>query len=226
MEKKKRAMDIWYDIENAEIMGKPKPSREEIKKLLWEIDHPLMKLDTEGYRLYYNTKEWNCHFCEKKIKAGEGYWGHKLMQWSQGVKLCHECFLKLLVLIEENRQLSDLFENYGFWIEEFVKSRERKSSKRKQLKINIGDKIRVKDGVTDPDYPDRSIGGWTGKVSDIERHLNEEVILIEWDDITLRKFITLDFIEQCEENKLEYRQMYLYPEDVEVTKKSEDNKTE
>lgn len=126
---KKRARDIWYRIEIEEMMGKPKPSSEEIKNLLWKIDHPLMKLDTEGYRIYYNTKEWNCHFCERKIKVGEGYWGHKVIQWSQGVKLCHECFLKLLVLIEENRQLSDLFENYDFWIKEFEKSRKRTASK-------------------------------------------------------------------------------------------------
>lgn len=225
MEKKKHAIDIWYEIEHAEIIEKRKPSSEEIKRLLWEIDNPLMNLN-EGYHLYYNTKEWNCHFCEKKIKIDEGYWGCKLMQWSQGVKLCHKCFLKLLVLIDENRQLSDLFKNYGFWIKEFEKSRERKASKRKHLKINIGDKIRVKDGVMDPDYPNRSIRGWTGKVINIEHHVGKEVALIEWDDVTVREFITRDFIEQCEKNELEYRQMYLYPEDVEVIKKTKDNKNE
>ncbi|RLI88371.1 MAG: hypothetical protein DRO98_03275 [Archaeoglobales archaeon] len=36
---------------------------------------------------------------------GEGYWAHREMQWSQGPKMCHECFLKLLVLVESNSSL-------------------------------------------------------------------------------------------------------------------------
>ncbi len=77
---------------------------DEIKELIDKIDSPLEHLYPWGYRLYHNDKNWNCHFCGKKIEREEGYWGHKEMNlnWSKGAKLCHKCYLKFLLMMEDN----------------------------------------------------------------------------------------------------------------------------
>ena len=106
--RKKSTLEIRYD------RGE-KLSNGEIEQLIREIcnpltPHPLWRLYHGGYRRYNNDKDWKCHFCEKKIKAKSGYWGLKEMQWSVGSKLCHECFLKFLTMMEENEYLMLLFE--------------------------------------------------------------------------------------------------------------------
>lgn len=37
-------------------------------------------------------------------------------------------------------------------------------------KFKVGDKVRVKHGVTDTDYPDMPLGGWAGTISEIHDH--------------------------------------------------------
>jgi hypothetical protein len=78
------------------------------------LKHPLIGLTYAGYRYYRNTKNWACHFCEREIKKGEGYWAHKQMEWSQGPKMCHECFLKFLSMIEYNSELFNLIQNFKY----------------------------------------------------------------------------------------------------------------
>ena len=36
-------------------------------------------------------------------------------------------------------------------------------------RFKVGDKVRVKHGVIDPDFPDIPLGGWTGTVTEIIR---------------------------------------------------------
>ena len=96
----KIAEEMFQDEEIKEKVGERKLSEKDLRELMeileYEIENHLMNLYYGGYRLYDNTKAWACHFCEKEIKNGEGYWAHKQMKWSQGPKLCHECFLKFL----------------------------------------------------------------------------------------------------------------------------------
>ena len=33
-------------------------------------------------------------------------------------------------------------------------------------RLNVGDKVRVSTGVSDPDYDDLTIGGWAGTIAD------------------------------------------------------------
>ncbi|RLI79799.1 hypothetical protein DRP05_02880 [Archaeoglobales archaeon] len=58
-----------------------------------------------GFRNYHNTEDWKCEFCRREIKAREGYWGYIEMKCSEGPKLCHECFLRFVSLIECNPYL-------------------------------------------------------------------------------------------------------------------------
>ena len=109
---------IWVELENLKIMH-GKLDDDEIRELGYllrdwviNIKHPLAELLRAGYRYYSNTKQWDCHFCGRKIKVGERYWAHKMMEWSQGPKLCHECFLKLLAMIDYNSRLYELLEAF------------------------------------------------------------------------------------------------------------------
>lgn len=85
---------------------------DEIKELIDEIDSPLERLYPGGYRLYHNDKNWNCHFCGIKIDVHRGYWGGKemIMNWSKGAKMCHKCYLKFLLMMEDNEYIILLLE--------------------------------------------------------------------------------------------------------------------
>ena len=101
---KKSALEIRYD------KGE-KLTNDEIEELIDKIynplthPHPLMHLYPGGYRLFHNDKNWNCYFCDEEINAHRGYWGLKTMQWSNGPKLCHKCFLNFLRMMEYNEYL-------------------------------------------------------------------------------------------------------------------------
>lgn len=117
--KYKNAYEVWWDYvvkrEKKRLFSelKEKEFYELSEEAVWElrelrnilehkIENPLVNLYYGGYRSYDNTKDWICHFCGKKIETDEGYWAHKQMKWSEGPKLCHECFLKFLVMMEYN----------------------------------------------------------------------------------------------------------------------------
>ena len=73
-------------------------------------DHPLVAIH-DGYRVYYNNKDWNCDLCGNIIKYKQGYWKlKKTLPFDGGTKLCHMCFLKYLILVEENPILRILLE--------------------------------------------------------------------------------------------------------------------
>lgn len=84
--------------------------------------------------------------------------------------------------------------------------------------LNIGDSVRVKPDVLDPDTEAFSLEGWQGRILDIRPQKDATTIIdIEWDSITLRE-MPESSIENCEEEGLDWTQMGLYPDDVEVTK--------
>ena len=72
-----------------------------------------------------------------------------------------------------------------------------------------GDIVKVKQGVIDPDFGD-DIGGWQGKVSEVDG----DVVGIDWDRITLFKCPD-KYIQRCEEDGLDWEQIYLSIGDVE-----------
>lgn len=36
------------------------------------------------------------------------------------------------------------------------------------LRFNVGDKVRVCSGISDPDYDDLTIGGWVGTIAEVQ----------------------------------------------------------
>jgi hypothetical protein len=53
-------------------------------------------------------------------------------------------------------------------------------------RFEVGDRVRVKHGVRDPDFPDIPLGGWAGAVKEVERAKGELAYLLACDRATLR----------------------------------------
>ncbi len=88
--------------------------------------------------------------------------------------------------------------------------------------FEIGDSVKVKHGVMCPDYEKMSIEGWQGRVIEIDQADGKELIGIRWDSITLQN-MSAAYIDDSEEEGLDYSVLYLWPEELEPAK-SRDSK--
>lgn len=79
------------------------------------------------------------------------------------------------------------------------------------MKFQIGDAVKVKSGTKAPDF-EIDIGNWQGWISEID----DEMICITWDSITLSNFPD-KYISQCEEEGLDWEEIYLSVHDIEKT---------
>lgn len=81
---------------------------DKIGELIYETNNPLLHINW-GYRQYRNMKKnWRCEFCDRAIIRE--YWGQKFGDTSPN-KLCYKCFLKFLLVIEDNLFIMKLFEH-------------------------------------------------------------------------------------------------------------------
>jgi len=82
------------------------------------------------------------------------------------------------------------------------------------MKVNKGDSVKVKTGVTDPDY-EIDLSGWQGRVTHID---TDEIKFIEiaWDSITLNQ-MPKEFIELSIEEGFDYYLMWLNEDKVDLT---------
>jgi hypothetical protein len=65
-----------------------------------------------------------------------------------------------------------------------------------------GTKIRVRDGISIPEFPDVACGGWTGMVIDVSGKENPQYV-VEWDGDALQK-MPKAYIDECEQKNLLY----------------------
>lgn len=80
------------------------------------------------------------------------------------------------------------------------------------LDFEVGDSVRVKEGVTDPDSA-LDIGGWQGRISEIgEGPDAEPFVVVAWDSHTLRDMPEW-YLEQSETEGLDWKLFVLRPED-------------
>jgi len=80
------------------------------------------------------------------------------------------------------------------------------------LPFEIGDAVRVKEGVSHTDFPSRDIGGWQGRIVEV---LDGEptTLVVEWDSATLQEMPDAS-IDAAEEEGLEWERYALSPDDV------------
>ncbi len=83
--------------------------------------------------------------------------------------------------------------------------------------MKIGDSVKVKQGIFDPDLNQFNMSGWQGRIKDIATNNETNLIEIAWDSITLKQ-LPKEFIENSIEDGSAYYIMFLGKEDVELTK--------
>jgi hypothetical protein len=64
--------------------------------------------------------------------------------------------------------------------------RSRSQSTAARRRLTLGDIVRVKDGVMDPDYDGYCLGGWSGAIIAFETWEQTPMALIAWDASTQR----------------------------------------
>jgi len=79
-------------------------------------------------------------------------------------------------------------------------------------KLRLEDSVIVKPNIKDPDL-NIDIGGWQGRISEVNE--KDNLICIGWDSITLKQMPS-ETIDQCEEEGLDWKEMRLHAEDVEL----------
>jgi len=84
------------------------------------------------------------------------------------------------------------------------------------MNLKIGDSVKVKHGILEPDNEEFEIGGWQGRIIKIDRETNAENILItiEWDSQTLKQIPT-EYIIESEVEGLSWQTMVLFESDIE-----------
>lgn len=90
---------------------------------------------------------------------------------------------------------------------------------KKENIFKVGDVVRVRKGVMDPDFEDRCIEDWQGVI-----YLTQEdpdLVGIEWDSFTLDQMPD-SIIKQSQEENLDYTRILLKPDDV-ITAESRDS---
>ena len=87
------------------------------------------------------------------------------------------------------------------------------------MSLKIGNSVKVKQGIKEPDSEDLEIGGWQGRVTGIRKKcddLGNTMITIEWDSLTLKQ-LPDSFISQSENDGCDWKTMNLYESDVDKT---------
>jgi hypothetical protein len=92
-------------------------------------------------------------------------------------------------------------------------SRAQRSAARRRL--TLGDTVRVKDAVMDPDYAGYSIGGWSGEIIAFDTAAEVPLALIEWDEATQRERMDKQLRRRAARQGLSADQMWLALTDLE-----------
>ena len=107
--------------------------------------------------------------------------------------------------------------------------RSRSQSTAARRRLTLGDIVRVKDGVMDPDYDGYCIGGWSGTIIAFETWEQMPMALIEWDASTQRDRLDPEVRRRAASQGLSVAQMWLQLsefEPVEGVKGSPHNKVQ
>jgi hypothetical protein len=79
------------------------------------------------------------------------------------------------------------------------------------VKFKVGDKVRVKHGLMDADYPDMPMSGWAGTVIDID---GTDAFTVRWSEETMESFHPV-FMKRCEIDGLVPEEYVLTGDDLE-----------
>ena len=74
-------------------------------------------------------------------------------------------------------------------------------------KFTTGTQVRVKAGTLDPDFPDIPLGGWAGKIQEVNQQSKQPTCLIAWNKHTLDHMHPI-YRKRCERDGLELESMW------------------
>ncbi len=80
----------------------------------------------------------------------------------------------------------------------------------KKIGFQVGEAVVVKPGIKEEDTG-LDMSGWQGRISEVDEE--NEIIVVDWDSITLRQ-MPASYIELCEEEGFGWTQYYLVPGDI------------
>ena len=80
--------------------------------------------------------------------------------------------------------------------------------------FKVGEVVKVKDGVKDPDWEDFDISGWQGKILDISETSKGRSIHIKWDNTTVNR-MSDEVLERSMIEGLRHNEMELFENEVE-----------
>src|ERR687885_2872356 len=89
--------------------------------------------------------------------------------------------------------------------------RSRSQSTAARRGLTLGDSVRVKDGVMDPDYDGYCIGGWSGAIIALDTREQMPMALIAWDATTQRDRIDPEVRRRAASQGLSAAQIWLHP---------------
>ncbi len=92
---------------------------------------------------------------------------------------------------------------------------DRTENKSGSPRFQVGNKVRVKSGVSDPDFPDMPLGGWSGTVTEIIEHEGQINCVFKLDNRTLTSIHPI-YRRRCERDGLDFETMGLGEEDLEL----------
>jgi hypothetical protein len=81
-------------------------------------------------------------------------------------------------------------------------------------RFSVGSAVRVKKGVTDPDFPDIPLGGWAGTVQEADPEAEPPLYLVAWNRRTLGAMHSV-YRTRCERDGLDSDSMWLGGGDLE-----------
>jgi hypothetical protein len=87
-------------------------------------------------------------------------------------------------------------------------------TKKAPAKFVVGDSVRVRLGVTDPDFSDIPLGGWVGKIAEVDDGATP-LYLIRWGQETLKNMHPV-YQKRCERDGLDHEEMRLGEDELEI----------
>ena len=87
----------------------------------------------------------------------------------------------------------------------------RKKKKPTITKFKVGDKVRVRHGIKDVDYPDMPLGGWAGTVTEVQ---GADTFTVRWTKETMEAIHPV-FKQRCEIDGLDPEEYVLTGDDLE-----------
>ena len=95
-----------------------------------------------------------------------------------------------------------------------TKKNKKESKPRTPARFATGAQVRVKPGITVPDFEDIPLGGWAGAIREVDQRSAPPTYLIEWSQHTLDHMHPV-YRQRCERDGLELESMWLGEGDIE-----------